>query len=42
MVGIGHLALWPAYVAEISDHDYNIVYEMSPEEAEALAIEVFK
>jgi len=42
LVGIGHLALWPACVAEISDHDYNIVYEMSPEEAEALAIEVFK
>ncbi len=42
LVGIGHLALWPAYVAEISDHDYNIIYEMSAEEAEALAIEVFK
>jgi branched-chain amino acid transport system substrate-binding protein len=42
IIGIGHLALWPAYVAEISDHDYNIVYEMAPEEAEALAVEVYK
>ena len=42
LVGIGHVALWPAYVAEISDHDYNVIYEMSAEEAEALAIEVFK
>jgi branched-chain amino acid transport system substrate-binding protein len=40
--GIGHMLLWPAPIAEISDHSYHVIAEYTAEEAEALAIEVYK
>ena len=42
LVGINHLLMWPAPIAEIRDQDYHVICEMSAEEAEALAIEVYK
>jgi len=40
--GIGHMLVWPAPIAEIRDHSYHVIAEYTPEEAEALAIEVYK
>ena len=42
LVGIDHLLMWPAPIAEIEGRDYHVIYEMSADEAEALAIEVYK
>ena len=40
--GIGHMLVWPAPIAEIRDHSYHVIAEYTPEQAEALAIEVYK
>jgi hypothetical protein len=39
--GIGHQLLMPCYVGEIRGEEYNIVLEMSTDEAEALTVEIF-
>jgi len=41
LIGINHWLLWPAPIAEISDHDYHVVAQFTPEEAYELAVEVF-
>jgi ABC-type branched-subunit amino acid transport system substrate-binding protein len=40
--GIGHMLLWPAPIAEIRDDQFVVIAEFPPEEAEALAAEVYK
>lgn len=42
LVGVRHMLLWPATVAEIRDHSYHVIAEFTPEEAEALAVEVYE
>jgi len=42
LVGIGHMLLWPATIAEIRDHAYHVIAEFTAEDAEALAVEVYK
>ena len=42
LVGVGHMLLWPAPIAEIRDHAYQVIAEFTPEEAETLAVEVYK
>jgi len=42
LIGTDHLLLWPAPIAEIEDRDYHVIYEMSADEAETLAVEVYK
>ena len=42
LVGVNHLLMWPAPIAEIEDRDYHVIYEMSADEAETLAVEVYK
>jgi len=43
LIDTDHLLMWPAPIAEISDHDYHVIFdEMSADEAEALAVEVYK
>ena len=39
--GIGHLFMMPCWIGKITDHEYHVVFEMSIEESEALAIEIF-
>ena len=39
--GIGHILITPCWIGEIGDHEYHVVFEMSTDEAEALAIEIF-
>jgi ABC-type branched-subunit amino acid transport system substrate-binding protein len=41
--GIGHVAIWPSPIYEIvGDHEYRVITVYTPEETEALAIEIFK
>jgi len=42
LVGVDHLLMWPAPIAEIEDRDYHVIFEMSADEAETLAVEVYK
>jgi len=39
--GIGHLLILPCSIGEIGDHEYHVVFELSTDEAEALAVEIF-
>jgi ABC-type branched-subunit amino acid transport system substrate-binding protein len=39
--GIGHLFMMPCWIGEIRGEEYHVVFEMSTDEAEALAIEIF-
>jgi branched-chain amino acid transport system substrate-binding protein len=39
--GIGHLMVMPCWVGEIRDGEYQLVFEMSTDEAEAVTTEVF-
>jgi ABC-type branched-subunit amino acid transport system substrate-binding protein len=42
LIGTDHLLMWPAPIAEIEDRDYHVIFEMSADEAETLAVEVYK
>lgn len=42
LIGSDNLLMWPAPIAEISDHDYHMIFGMLADEAEALAVEVYK
>jgi len=39
--GVGHLLILPGSIGEIRDHEYHVVFEMSIDEVEALATEIF-
>jgi len=41
MDGIGHLMVMPCWVGEIRDGEYQLVFELSTDESEALTAEVF-
>jgi ABC-type branched-subunit amino acid transport system substrate-binding protein len=42
LIGINNIMLWPAAVHEIRGEEYTLVFEMSLDEAYALAVEVYK
>ena len=42
LVGVNNIMLWPAAVHEIRGEEYTLVFEMSPDEAYELAVEVYK
>ena len=39
--GIGHLFMMPCWIGEIRGEEYHVVFELSTDEAEALAVEIF-
>jgi len=41
LIGINAFLLWPAQIHEIRDHDYVLVYEMTPDEVYQLACDVY-
>jgi hypothetical protein len=39
--GIGHLFIMPCWIGEIRGEEYHVVFEMSTDEVEALATDIF-